>query len=133
VAYPTAVNDQITDAVSQTNVKVVGESPAIGLASQMLSVCHAHSIMAYNAVSHQQQSNMVSLSSIADSISQMNTEQSQMFGDMATKMAKSDQLILESNKSILDKLADLKALESNKSVLDKIVELQALLQAKKPY
>lgn len=110
MAFPTAVNDQITDSVSQTNLNVVGESPALALASQMLSVCHAHSLMAYNAVSHQQQSNMVSLSGIADSIAQMNTEQSQMFGDMATKMAKSDQMILESNKSVLEKLVDLEAI-----------------------
>lgn len=110
MAYPTAVNDQITDAVTQTNLKVVGESPALGLASQMLSVCHAHSLMAYNAVSHQQQSNMVGLSSTVDAMSQMGAEQSQMFGDMATKMAKSDQLILESNKSVIDKLVDLEAL-----------------------
>ncbi|GAO98953.1 killing trait [Caedimonas varicaedens] len=114
MAYPTAVNDQITDAVSQTNVKVVGESPALALASQMLSVCHAHALMAYNAVSHQHQSNIVSLSGTVDSISQMNTQQSQMFGDIATKMAKSDQLMLESNRSILDKLVDLQAILQTK-------------------
>ena len=28
MAYPTAVNDQITDAVTQTNVKITGENPA---------------------------------------------------------------------------------------------------------
>jgi len=32
MAYPTAVNDQITDAVTQTNVKVTGESPAQAMA-----------------------------------------------------------------------------------------------------
>jgi hypothetical protein len=28
MAYPTAVNGQITDAVTQTNVKITGENPA---------------------------------------------------------------------------------------------------------
>lgn len=31
MAFPTAVNDQITDAVTQANVKVVGESPAMAI------------------------------------------------------------------------------------------------------
>ena len=37
MASSTAVNDQVTDSVTQTNVKVVAESPAIALAGQMLS------------------------------------------------------------------------------------------------
>ncbi|HHN3531815.1 TPA: RebB family R body protein, partial [Pseudomonas aeruginosa] len=31
MSFPTAVNDQITDAVTQSNVKVVGEAPAMAL------------------------------------------------------------------------------------------------------
>ena len=31
MSFPTAVNDQITDAVTQSNVKVVGEAPAMGV------------------------------------------------------------------------------------------------------
>jgi len=29
MAFPTSVNGQITDAVTQTNIKVVGDTPAI--------------------------------------------------------------------------------------------------------
>ena len=68
MASPTAVNDQVTDSVTQTNVKVVAESPAIALASQMLSTCHAHSLMAYNAVYAQQNAQILGLSSLADHI-----------------------------------------------------------------
>lgn len=32
MAFPTAVNDQITDAVTQANVKVLGDAPAQALA-----------------------------------------------------------------------------------------------------
>lgn len=31
MAFPTAVNGQITDAVTQTNVNVAGESPAMAI------------------------------------------------------------------------------------------------------
>jgi len=34
MAFPTSVNDQITDAVTQTNVKVLGESPAEAMTGQ---------------------------------------------------------------------------------------------------
>ncbi|AZR22196.1 RebB family R body protein [Xanthomonas vasicola] len=39
MAFPTAVNPQITDAVTQTNVKVVGQAPAaaIGLIYQSMA------------------------------------------------------------------------------------------------
>ncbi len=42
MADPLAVNAQITDAITQTNVKVLGEAPAeaVGLATQAL----AHSV-----------------------------------------------------------------------------------------
>lgn len=31
MAFPTAVNGQITDAVTQANVKVIGEAPAMAM------------------------------------------------------------------------------------------------------
>ena len=31
MAFPTAVNSQITDAVTQTNVKVLGDAPAMAM------------------------------------------------------------------------------------------------------
>ncbi|WP_204334085.1 RebB family R body protein, partial [Klebsiella pneumoniae] len=31
MAFPTAVNDQITDSVTQANVQVLGASPAIAM------------------------------------------------------------------------------------------------------
>ena len=68
MASPTAVNDQVTDSVTQTNVKVVAESPAIALSSQILSTCQAHALMAYNAVYAQQNAQILGLSSLADQI-----------------------------------------------------------------
>ncbi|MCI2243335.1 RebB family R body protein [Xanthomonas sp. PPL568] len=57
MAFPTAVNDQITDAVTQSNVKVVGEAPALAMASIYQSMAHSTGILFGNAVSAQQQQN----------------------------------------------------------------------------
>lgn len=61
MAFPTAVNDQITDSVTQSNVKVVGEAPAIALGSLYQSLAHAAGIAAENLVTQQQNANSLSL------------------------------------------------------------------------
>ncbi|MEN9658104.1 MAG: hypothetical protein RL571_1569 [Pseudomonadota bacterium] len=53
----TAVNSQITDAVTQTNVKVLGESPAMAMATLFQSMAHSTGILFENAISAQQQQN----------------------------------------------------------------------------
>ncbi|QDH68985.1 RebB family R body protein [Marilutibacter alkalisoli] len=60
MAFPTAVNDQITDAVTQSNVKVVGESPAFAMSSIYQTMAHSTGILFENAVSAQQQQNTLS-------------------------------------------------------------------------
>ncbi|MCS3745504.1 hypothetical protein FHY18_001034 [Xanthomonas arboricola] len=57
MAIPTTVNDQITDAVTQSNVKVVGEAPAIALGSVYQTMAHSSGILFQNAVAAQQQQN----------------------------------------------------------------------------
>ncbi len=54
MAFPTAVNDQITDAVTQTNVKVLAESPAMAMGSLYQAAAHSSGILMENAVSTQQ-------------------------------------------------------------------------------
>lgn len=51
----TVVNDQITDAVTQTNVKVVGNAPAMAMASLYQATAQALSNAAHNATNAQQQ------------------------------------------------------------------------------
>ncbi|WP_440984842.1 RebB family R body protein [Xanthomonas sontii] len=58
MAFPTAVNDQITDAVTQSNVKVIGEAPAFAMASIYQSMAHSTGILFGNAVSAQQQNTL---------------------------------------------------------------------------
>ena len=55
MALPTAVNSQITDAVTQSNVKVLGDSPAMAMGAIFQSLAHSTGILYENAVSSQQQ------------------------------------------------------------------------------
>ncbi|WP_310619140.1 RebB family R body protein [Flexibacterium corallicola] len=54
---PTTVNPMITDAVTQSNVKVVGEAPAMAMGSIFQSMAHSTGILFENAVSASQQQN----------------------------------------------------------------------------
>lgn len=56
MALPTPVNGQITDAVTQANVKVLGEAPALAMGTLYQSLAHATSLLFENATNQQQQS-----------------------------------------------------------------------------
>ena len=58
MAFPTAVNSQITDSVTQSNTKVVGDSPAVSLGNLFIATSQALSNSAHNATSHQQQTGL---------------------------------------------------------------------------
>ena len=55
MAHPTAVDSQITDAVTQANVKVVGDAPAMAIGDIYQSIAHSTGILFENATSSQQQ------------------------------------------------------------------------------
>lgn len=57
MAFPTAVNSQITDAITQSNIKVVAESPAYAMGSIYQSLAYSTGILFENAVAAQQQQN----------------------------------------------------------------------------
>jgi len=57
MADPVTVNPMVTDAVTQSNVKVVGESPAMALSTIYQSMAHSTGILFENAVAAQQQQN----------------------------------------------------------------------------
>jgi hypothetical protein len=58
MAYPTAVNNQITDSVTQVNTKVLGDAPAIAMGNLFQATAQAIANAAHNATSSQQQSNI---------------------------------------------------------------------------
>ncbi|AWB67496.1 glycerol-3-phosphate dehydrogenase subunit C [Saccharobesus litoralis] len=49
------VNEQITDSVTQTNTKVIAETPAMAMGNLLMATSHALSIAAHNATAAQQQ------------------------------------------------------------------------------
>lgn len=59
MAFPTSVNDQITDAVTQSNVKVVAEAPALAMGTIYQAMASSVALAEQNAVTMQQQANML--------------------------------------------------------------------------
>lgn len=55
MAFPTSVNDQITDAVTQANVKVLGDAPAMSMGNLFQATSQALGNAAHNATTAQQQ------------------------------------------------------------------------------
>lgn len=55
MAFPTSVNDQITDSVTQANVKVLGDAPAISMGNLFQATSQALANAAHNATAAQQQ------------------------------------------------------------------------------
>jgi hypothetical protein len=58
MAFPTAVNSQITDSVTQANTKVLGDAPAIAMGNLFQATAQALANAAHNATTSQQQSNI---------------------------------------------------------------------------
>lgn len=52
---PTTVNPMITDAVTQANIKVLGEAPAMAMGAIYQTLAHSTGILFENAVANQQQ------------------------------------------------------------------------------
>ena len=58
MAFPTSVNNQITDSVTQVNTKVLGDAPAIAMGNLFQATAQALANAAHNASSSQQQINV---------------------------------------------------------------------------
>ena len=58
MAFPTAVNDQVTDAVTQANVKVLADAPAMAMGTLYQTVSQTLGMAMLNAVTQQQQANV---------------------------------------------------------------------------
>ena len=58
MAFPTSVNNQITDAVTQANVKVLGDAPAMSMGNLFQATSQALGNAAHNSTIAQQQTNV---------------------------------------------------------------------------
>ena len=56
MAFPTSVNSQVTDAVSQANTEVLGDAPAVAMGNLYQAIAQALANAAHNATNAQQQS-----------------------------------------------------------------------------
>ena len=65
MAYPTSVNNQITDSVTQANTKVLGDAPAIAMGNLYQATAQALANAAHNATSGQQQSQVTAQAATA--------------------------------------------------------------------
>jgi hypothetical protein len=55
MAYPTAVNGQITDSITQANTEVLGTAPAVAMGNLFQATAQALANAAHNATMAQQQ------------------------------------------------------------------------------
>ncbi len=58
MAFPTSVNNMITDSVTQANVKVLGDAPAVAMGNLYQATNQALANAAHNATTAQQQNNV---------------------------------------------------------------------------
>lgn len=71
--FPVAdiVNPQITDAVTQTNVKVLAEAPAMSMGALYQSLAHSMGLLFENAVAAQQQQQILAQAATAQGVTQI--------------------------------------------------------------
>ena len=71
MAFPTAVNSQITDSVSQVNTKVLGDAPAVATGNFMLATTQALSNAAHNATAGQQNNGITAQAALVQGVNIM--------------------------------------------------------------
>jgi len=90
MAIPTAVNGQITDAVTQSNVKVLGEAPAYAMGALYQSLAHSTGILYENATSAQQQLAISAQAATNQGVIQLYSVDTMAGAVSASKVAQSD-------------------------------------------
>ena len=105
MALPTPVNSQITDSVTQANVKVLADSPALSLSNLYQMVSQSLGLSAQNAVMSQQQSNIIHQAATTQGVNLIYAVDTAAVGDASEKISRADV-----PSSMVDVLSVLKAL-----------------------
>lgn len=71
MAFPTAVNSQITDSISQVNTKVLGDAPAVATGNFMIATSQALSNAAHNATTGQQNNSVTAQAALVQGVNTM--------------------------------------------------------------
>lgn len=90
MALPTPVNGMITDSVTQTNVKVVGDAPAMAMGALYQSLAHSTGILYENATGTQQQIAICAQAATNQGVIQIYSVDSMAGAVSAAKLAQSD-------------------------------------------
>ncbi|HTQ13427.1 MAG TPA: RebB family R body protein [Rhizomicrobium sp.] len=90
MAIPTPVNGQITDSVTQANVKVVGDAPAMAMGALYQSLAHSTGILYENATSTQQQIAICGQAATNQGVIQIYSVDTMSGAVSAAKLAQSD-------------------------------------------
>ncbi|MCJ9429361.1 RebB family R body protein [Kordiimonas marina] len=90
MAVPTAVNGQITDSVTQSNVEVLGNAPAMGMSATYQSLGHSIGLMFENAVGNQQQLAIAGQAATNQGVIQVYSFNTMAGATAASKIAQSD-------------------------------------------
>ncbi len=90
MAIPTPVNGQITDSVTQANVKVVADAPAMAMGAIYQSLAHSTGILYENAASAQQQLAIAAQAATNQGVFQIYSVDTMAGAVSAAKLAQSD-------------------------------------------
>ena len=69
MAFPTAINSQITDSITEVNTKVLGDAPAMAMGNLFVVTGQALANAAHNATSNQQNAAMTHQVSTTQAVS----------------------------------------------------------------
>ena len=90
MALPTPVNGMITDAVTQANVKVLGDAPAMAMGAIYQSLAHSTGILYENATSSQQQLAIAAQAATNQGVIQIYSVDTMAGAVAASKISQSD-------------------------------------------
>lgn len=108
MALPTTVNSQITDSVTQANVKVLGDAPALSLSNLYQVISQSLGLAAQNAVFAQQNSNIVHQAVTTQGVNLIYSVDTEAIGDASTKISQAGLPL-----SMIDMLGAVQALRNN--------------------
>jgi len=90
MALETALNSQITDAVTQANVKTLGDAPAIAISNLYQIISQSLGLSAQNAVMSQQQSNIIHQASTTQGVNLIYAVDTAAVADASEKISRAD-------------------------------------------
>jgi hypothetical protein len=91
MAFPTAVNNQITDSVTQANLEVLGTSPAMALANLYQATAQALANSAHNSTTAQQQNGITAQAATVMGVTTLYSIDTATTGEATAKIFSSQQ------------------------------------------